>query len=77
MYRVWLWEQIQKGNAAVLAELRKINDDTVLICWCVPQPCHAEVIAAAAKWLRKEDQRKAAKAAVFASFVAEDDGLGF
>ena len=53
-YRHWLWQRIQAGDAEVLAVLRTIDDDSVLVCWCSPKPCHAEVIARAAVWLRKQ-----------------------
>ncbi len=51
-YRRWLWGRIQAGDAAVSAALRAIDDLTVLVCWCVPGPCHGAVIKAAAAWLR-------------------------
>ena len=51
-YRRWLWEQIQAGNMAVIEALQAIDDSTVLVCWCVPGPCHGEVVKAAAAWLK-------------------------
>jgi hypothetical protein len=45
---------MQAGNEAVLKALRAINDQTVLVCWCHPQPCHGEVVKAAAEWLRSQ-----------------------
>lgn len=55
-YRKWLWYQISiKKDEEILNELRKIKKTTVLVCWCHPNPCHAEVIAKAAKWLREQE----------------------
>jgi hypothetical protein len=54
-FRQWLWQQLQGGNPPVLTALRAIQPDTVLVCWCAPQPCHAEVIARAAAWLRRKE----------------------
>ena len=53
-YRRWLWKRIQAGDASVLTALHAIDDDSVLVCWCSPEPCHAEVIARAAAWLRQQ-----------------------
>ena len=64
-YRLWLFEKIQAGDANVLAALRSISPDAVLGCWCCnvdagrprsKQVCHAEIVAAAAEWLRKKDE---------------------
>jgi hypothetical protein len=51
-YRRWLWQRIQADDPAVLAALRAIDEQTVLVCWCAPNPCHGDVIKAAAAWLR-------------------------
>ena len=53
-YRRWLWNKIQVGDPAVLSGLREINRKTVLVCWCAPDPCHAEVVHRAAAWLREQ-----------------------
>jgi hypothetical protein len=45
-YRQWLWQRIQAGDPVVLAALRAINDETVLVCWCKPGPCHGDVVSA-------------------------------
>jgi hypothetical protein len=47
-YRLWLWEQIRSGRLPLdkLAAL----DGQRLGCWCAPDPCHGEVLAAAAAW---------------------------
>ena len=54
-YRRWLWQRIRAGDEAVLRVLRAINEQTVLICWCHPHPCHGEVVKAAAEWLRAQE----------------------
>ena len=53
-YRRWLWERIRAGDPVVLAALRAINDETVLVCWCKPGPCHGDVVSAAADWLKSQ-----------------------
>jgi hypothetical protein len=55
-YRSWLWEMVKKEDQRVLAALRAVQPDTILVCWCAPKPCHAEVIARAAQWLRAQNQ---------------------
>jgi ribonuclease HI len=55
-YRRWLWQRIQAGDEAVLRVLRAINEQTVLICWCHPHPCHGDVVKAAAEWLRVQER---------------------
>lgn len=56
-YRAWLWCQIQTGNPAILTALRQVSPTTVFVCWCHPDPCHAEVIFRAVAWLRAQPQR--------------------
>ncbi len=51
-YRRWLWQRIQAGDEAVIEALTAIDDQTVLVCWCKPGPCHGAVILAAATWLK-------------------------
>lgn len=52
-YRRWLWARIQAGDEAVLAALRSIDADTVLVCWCKPGPCHGDVVKAATAWVQR------------------------
>jgi hypothetical protein len=51
-YRQWLWARIEAGDEPVLAALRELDEESVLICWCAPKRCHASVIERAARWLR-------------------------
>lgn len=51
-YRSWLWSEIEAGRIE-FAELSSL-DDKRLGCWCAPQPCHGEVLAAAASWATKQ-----------------------
>ncbi len=55
LYRRWLWGRIQAGDAAVIAALRAIDEHSVMVCWCAPGPCHAELVLAAAAWLRGQN----------------------
>ena len=41
------------GDEAVLAALRAVNEETALVCWCKPGPCHGDVVQAAATWVRR------------------------
>lgn len=48
-YRIQLWKWIQECNKVVLKELYSIKKaslegDVVLLCWCKPQACHADII---------------------------------
>ena len=47
-YRRHLTEKVRSGAIAV-SELAELADKT-LWCWCAPQACHADIIAAAADW---------------------------
>jgi hypothetical protein len=51
-YRRWLWRRLQAKDSRVLAALRELSEDSVLVCWCAPAACHAEVIARAWAWAR-------------------------
>jgi len=60
-YRSWLWEQIKAGEVD-LAELASLHGKA-LGCWCAPQPCHGEVLEAAAFWAVCEQARRLARRA--------------
>lgn len=51
-YRRWLWDRIKAQDTEVLAALRSLQEGDRVGCWCLPEACHAEVIVAAARWLR-------------------------
>jgi hypothetical protein len=53
-YRHWLWGRLVAGDASVVAALRSITAETVLVCWCKPGPCHGDVVQAAAAWVRRQ-----------------------
>jgi hypothetical protein len=55
-YRRWLWQRIQAGDPAVLEALKAIDEQSVLVCWCAPNPCHGDVVKAAAAWLREAER---------------------
>ena len=55
LYRTWLWNQMlvranpPRARREIL-HLRKeleIMGELTLVCWCAPEPCHADVIAEA------------------------------
>jgi hypothetical protein len=59
-YRHWLWEQLQLPDSPQERELRRLlaqarSGDLVLLCWCAPLPCHAEVVRGALLWLAGEE----------------------
>jgi hypothetical protein len=54
-YRHWLWARLQAGDEAVREALRVIQPGQVLVCWCRPCLCHADVISAAWQYLRQQD----------------------
>lgn len=56
-YRVWLWRRMVAGDKRVMAELGKITEDTILVCWCAPDQCHADIIKAAAEWLLRGKEK--------------------
>ncbi|MCY4431938.1 MAG: DUF4326 domain-containing protein [Rhodospirillales bacterium] len=47
-YRARLWRDIRAGRIG-LDELAAL-DGKCLACWCAPEPCHGDVLAAAARW---------------------------
>ena len=47
-YRANLWRDIRAGRIG-LDELAALNGKR-LACWCAPDPCHGDVLAAAARW---------------------------
>ena len=51
-YRRHLWDRVRSGDLDLhnLAAL----DGRDLACWCAPLPCHAEVLARAARWAAGE-----------------------
>lgn len=50
-YRRWLNTRIKKRDQKVIRELLKVKEDTVLVCWCSPFPCHAEIVIKAASYV--------------------------
>src|SRR5215467_9234573 len=57
-HKAWLWSQISKpgviGNYRIMKALAEIEEDSILICWCYPKPCHISTIIKAWRWLKKE-----------------------
>lgn len=60
-YRRWLWNVLQKRDSKAydyfknLAQILMQSQQIVLGCWCVPKPCHAQVIANALVWYVNEN----------------------
>lgn len=51
-FREHLWGRIRSGDLP-LEEIAAL-DGKPLACWCHPQPCHAEVLAHAARWAAEQ-----------------------
>ena len=54
LYRQWLAAKITGKDRAVLDALSQLNEDSVLVCWCAPKPCHAEVIERAWRYCKEK-----------------------
>lgn len=55
-YRRWLWKEMQNKQGQVYAALQNLlrsarNGDLTLVCWCHPEPCHADVLRACLEYL--------------------------
>lgn len=57
-HRKWLWAEV-KAERVALEELAALAGK-VLGCWCAPQRCHGETLAAAALWAKRVLEGKAA-----------------
>lgn len=60
-YRKWLWQKIQSGDSAVMAELNQLKQqalvgDVHLLCFCKPRNCHGLVIANCINWLIEQEK---------------------
>jgi len=53
LYLEWLREQVRSRSSDVMAELRRIEESTHLVCSCAPRPCHADIIATAWSAMRE------------------------
>lgn len=53
-YRQWLWVQM-KSDTSVRREIDRLArlPDGILLCWCAPKPCHADVVVRCIEWYRK------------------------
>nr|DAH57258.1 MAG TPA: protein of unknown function (DUF4326) [Caudoviricetes sp.] len=49
-YRQQLWSQIQQG--IITKEMLLELDSKRLCCYCVPKPCHGEIILKAIQWAK-------------------------
>ena len=57
-YGRWLLGRIRDSDPLVIAALNALDDDSVLVCWCAPQRCHAEMIVRAALWVQSGQKEK-------------------
>ena len=43
-YKVYLIQRILSNNDIILNALRSLKEDSKLLCFCAPAPCHGDVI---------------------------------
>jgi Domain of unknown function (DUF4326) len=43
-YEKWLRSRIAAGDREVIAAMRALHEDSVLVCWCAPALCHGTII---------------------------------
>lgn len=44
-YEEWLWDKVLvEKDPRILTAMRTLTKDSILVCWCAPRRCHAEVI---------------------------------
>lgn len=53
LYRRHLWQKIRDRDPGVLGALEEISPDHHIVCSCKPRPCHADIIVAAWRWLKR------------------------
>jgi len=64
-YRVWLWEQIQAEDKAVLGELSRIwqlsqkVEEINLYCYCAPLSCHGDIVKSCLEWMEENSKLQA------------------
>lgn len=59
-YRRWLWQRLQQAGSPQRKALEELLEHArrqplVLLCWCYPLPCHAEVIRSALLWMAGQE----------------------
>lgn len=67
-YKIWLFRRIKAKNPVILSALKAIKPDSLLGCWCgnfnegrENPTCHAEVVAAAVRWMMQQTETPAQK----------------
>lgn len=58
-YRHWLWKEMQHKEGRVFQTLLNLTriartGNLTLVCWCHPEPCHADVLRACVEYLLGE-----------------------
>jgi hypothetical protein len=43
-YKIYLIQRILSGNDIIINALRSLKEDSRLLCFCAPAPCHGDVI---------------------------------
>lgn len=50
LYRHWLYNHM--NDPIVRTELNKITEDTILLCYCSPKPCHGDIVIRCVNYLQ-------------------------
>lgn len=43
-YDLYLNQEVDRGNPIILLKLRELSEQSKLVCYCRPAPCHGEII---------------------------------
>lgn len=62
LYREWIKLRLRSNEVGLLEALAGLRG-RALGCYCAPEPCHGDVLAAAAEWATLEVDRRRARAA--------------
>lgn len=55
-YRKYLWKRLEANDPRIIESLKAIDENTILACWCYPNPCHSTVIWNAWHWLKSKER---------------------
>jgi hypothetical protein len=55
-YQKWLYDKIKQKDDKIIKELKRLADiarnrELMLVCWCAPKKCHADIISKVLKMM--------------------------
>jgi len=62
LFRKWLWKKVNDNNSQQYSELKHLTEIVksgkvlVLVCYCKPLPCHADIIKNAILWMLNNEK---------------------